>query len=145
MDTISYLKLPALLVPGTCFSLGISPTFLTIPCQPFMHIRKGWWSIGLSLDCLLSSHCSFSHSSPRVQSHRISSQLPIHVAISCYSLNISTGVSRLPDSSFLKLDFSSFFCTFVSPLVILILVLKQLPEITRVPGVFYTWQSLNKL
>lgn len=95
-DTLSYLKLPALLVPGTCFSLGISPTFLTIPCQPFTRIRKGWWSIGLSLDCLLSLHCSFSHCSPGVQSHRLSSQLPIHVAISCYSLNISTGVSRLP-------------------------------------------------
>lgn len=96
MGTLFCLKLPALLVPGKCSSLGISPTFLAIPCQPFMCVRKGWWSVGLSSDCLLSSHCSSSHCSPRVQSHRISSQLPVHVAISCYSLNISTGVSRLP-------------------------------------------------
>lgn len=96
VGTLFCLKLPALLVPGKCSSLCISPTFLAIPCQPFMSVRKGWWSVGLSSDCLLSSHCSSSHCSPRVQSHRISSQLPVHVAISCYSLNISTGVSRLP-------------------------------------------------
>ena len=142
MGTLFCLKLPALLVPGKCSSLGISPTFLAIPCQPFMRVRKGWWSVGLSSDCLLSSHCSSSHCSPRVQSHRISSQLPVHVAISCYSLNISTGVSRLPRFISLKLVFFSFFCSFISPLVILISVLtsplKRLPEITRVPGVFYT-------
>lgn len=147
VDTLFYVKLPALSVPGTCFSHGISPTFLTIPCQPFVCVQKGWWSIGLSLGRLLSSHCSFSHCSPCVPSLKLSSQVRVMSSQSMEQYPAAhwlspQGSPGSPDASSLTLDFSSSFCTFISLLVILILVLtsplKRFPEITRVLCVFYT-------